>query len=287
MTIANPKEKQTRMKSTNFFKSKFFLIQLGIALLITIAIVWITLSGLRWYTHHGEKLTVPDLFGTSLENAAKTIDEENLRFTVYDSIYNPKYEPGTVLDQRPIAGSIVKRNRSLFLTINAHKPEQVRFPNLVDNSFRQAYELLITNGFKIGRLEYAKSQFFNLVLYPKYKGDSIGSGSMIDKGATIDLVLGRGNTFGVLAPNLMGKNNTQAKEKIIMSNLNVGKVQFDESIKNHIDSIQAKVFKQYPDYNENLKIRPGNNIDLWLTKDTLKLQQADSLLQQRLGKLLY
>ncbi|MCT4603110.1 MAG: PASTA domain-containing protein [Marinifilum sp.] len=275
------------MKSNHFFKSKFFLTQIGIALGITIVLVWITLSGLKWYTHHGEKLTVPNLYGASLEDAAKTINDENLRFSVYDSIYNPKHEPGTVLDQRPLAGAIVKRNRNLFLTINAHKPEQVRFPNLVDNSFRQAYELLITNGFKIGRLEYASSQFFNLVLYPKHNGDSINAGSMIDKGATIDLVLGRGNTYGVLAPNLMGKNNSQAKEKIILSNLNVGKVQFDESIESHIDSIQAKVFKQYPSFNEDRKIRPGNNIDIWLTKDTLKLQQADSLLQQRLGKLLY
>ncbi|NOU61866.1 PASTA domain-containing protein [Marinifilum caeruleilacunae] len=275
------------MKSNHFFKSKFFLIQVGIALGITIVLVWITLSGLKWYTHHGEKLTVPNLYGRSLEEAEQKIDEENLRFTVYDSIYNPKYAPGTVLDQRPLAGAIVKRNRNLFLTINAHQPEQVRFPNLVDNSFRQAYELLITNGFKIGRLEYSKSQFFNLVLYPKHKGDSIGAGTMIDKGATIDLVLGRGNTFGVLAPNLMGKSNAQAKEKIILSNLNIGKVEFDESIVSHSDSLNAKVFKQYPSYNEDRKIRPGNNIDIWLTRDTLKLQQADSLLQQRLSKVLY
>ncbi|WP_421920581.1 PASTA domain-containing protein [Marinifilum sp.] len=275
------------MKSNHFFKSKFFLLQVGIALLITIVLVWITLTGLKWYTHHGEKLRVPDLHGTSLEDAKQNIEQKHLRFTIYDSIYNPTYEPGTVLDQRPLAGSIVKRNRNLFLTINAHKPEQVRFPNLIDNSFRQAYELLITNGFKIGRLEYLESQFFNLVLYLKYKGDSIGAGTMIDKGATIDLVLGRGSTYSVLAPNLMGKNKSQANEKIILSNLNVGKVEFDESISSHADSLSAKVFKQYPVFNEDLKIRPGNNIDIWLTKDTLKLQQADSLLQQRLSKVLY
>nr|WP_320117199.1 PASTA domain-containing protein [uncultured Marinifilum sp.] len=275
------------MKSGNFFKSKLFLIQIGIALLITIALIWITLSGLKWYTHHGEQLSVPDLYGYSLEDATKKIESKNLRHSVYDSIYNPKYAPGTVLDQRPLAGAIVKRNRNLFLTINSQKPEQVRFPNLIDNSFRQAYELLVTNGFKIGRVEYAESQFFNLVLYPKYKGDSIGTGSMINKGATIDLVLGRGKIYGVLAPNLMGKNYSQAKEKTILSNLNLGTSRFDESVTNHIDSLQAKVFKQYPVYNENRKIKPGSNIDIWLTKDTLKLRQADSILQKRLSNLLY
>ncbi|MPQ47616.1 PASTA domain-containing protein [Marinifilum sp. N1E240] len=275
------------MKSGNFFKSKLFLFQIGLALLVTIVLVWITLSGLKWYTHHGEKLSVPDLYGSSLEDAANKIESENLRYSVYDSIYDPKLEPGTVLDQRPIAGAIVKRNRNLFLTINAHKPEQVRFPNLVDNSFRQAYELLMTNGFKIGRLEYNESQFFNLVLYPKYKGDSINTGSMINKGATIDLVLGRGKTYGIIAPNLIGKSQIQAKEKIILSNLNLGSIRYDESVLNHMDSLKAKVFKQYPTYNEDRKIRPGSNIDVWLTTDTIKLHQADSILQKRLSKLLY
>ena len=273
------------MKSTNFFKSKLFLIQIGVAFGITIVLVWITLSGLKIYTHHGEQLTVPDLFGSSLENAIELIENENFRYTIYDSIYNSKFEPGTVLDQRPFAGAIVKRNRNLFLTINAHKPEQIRFPNLIDNSFRQAYELLRTNGFKIGRLEYAESQFFNLVLYPKYKGDSIGVGSMIDKGATIDLVLGKGNTYGILAPNLMRQNKSQAKEKINLSNLNIGKVFFDDTVITRLDSVNARVYKQSPSYNEDLKVRLGSNIDIWLTKNSLKLQKADSLLQAKLRKL--
>jgi len=275
------------MKSANFFKSKLFLIQIGIALLTAIALVWITLISLSWYTHHGEELTVPDLYGMSLEDASETIDLEHLRFTIYDSIYNPKYSPGTILDQRPLAGAIVKRNRSLFLTINAMNPEQVRFPNLVDNSFRQAYELLITNGFKIGKLEYVDNQFFNLVLFPKHNGDTIFAGSMIDKGVSIDLVLGKGNDTGIIPPILMGKTHDQSKEKIILSNLNVGDVRFDESINTHFDSLQAKVWKQYPIFDENCKIRAGSTIDIWLTLDTLKLHNADSLLQKRLSNLLY
>ena len=275
------------MKSVNFFKSKLFIIQIGIALSIIILLVWITLTSLKWYTHHGEELTVPDLYGMNLENAINKIEAENLRYTIFDSIYNSQYEPGAVMDQRPLAGAIVKRNRNLFLTINSRQPEQVRFPNLVDNSFRQAYELLVTSGFKIGRLEYADNQFFNLVLYPKYMGDSIQAGSMIDKGATIDLVLGRGNNNRILAPNLMGKNHTQAKEKIILSNMNLGKIRFDESITNRFDSLQAKVYKQYPSYDEDQKVRPGTNIDIWLTQDSIKLHNADSLLQSRLSNLLH
>ncbi|WP_180335793.1 PASTA domain-containing protein [Labilibaculum filiforme] len=275
------------MKSVNFFKSKLFLIQVGIALLITTVLIWITLISLRWYTHHGEELEVPDLYGMSIEKAGNELETEQLVFSIYDSIYNPKYAPGTVLDQRPLAGAIVKRGRSLFLTINANKPEQIRFPNLVDNSFRQAYELLVTNGFQIGKLEYANNQFFNLVLYPKYNGDSIHAGSMVDKGASIDLVLGRGDNNEVTAPNLIGRTNTQAKEKIILSNLNLGNVRFDQSISTHFDSIQAKVWQQNPSVTNNQRLSPGSRIDIWLTRDSVKLQQADSLLQKSLSNLIF
>jgi len=275
------------MKSVNFFKSRLFLIQIAIALLVTIVLIWITLISLKWYTHHGEKLEVPDLYGMSLEEAESKLESEQLKFSIYDSMYNPNFAPGSVLDQRPLAGAIVKRKRNLFLTINASKPEQVRFPNLVDNSFRQAYELLITNGFKIGKLEYIDNQFFNLVLFPKYNGDTIHAGSMINKGSSIDLVLGKGDNNGIIAPNLIGKTNTQAKEKIILSNMNVGGTKFDASVSNHLDSIQAKIWKQSPSFNNNQKIRPGSKIDIWLTRDSLKFQRADSLLQKRLGTLLY
>jgi beta-lactam-binding protein with PASTA domain len=275
------------MKSVEFFKSKLFLIQIGIAFLVAIVLIWITLISLGWYTHHGEKLEVPDLYGMSLEDAGDKLKSEQLVFSIYDSIFNPDFAPGTVLDQRPLAGAIVKRKRNLFLTINANNPEQVRFPNVVDNSFRQAYELLMTNGFKIGKLEYANNQFFNLVLYPKYNGDTIQAGSMIDKGASIDLVLGKGDNDGMIAPNLIGKTHSQAKEKIILSTMNVGRIEFDASIRNHFDSIQAKVWKQSPSFTNNQKMPPGSKIDIWLTKDSVKLQHADSLLQQRLSNLLY
>ncbi len=276
-----------KMKSANFFKSKLFLIQIIIALLITIVLIWVTLLSLKNYTHHGEQLEVPDLYGMSIEKAKGKIKSEHLKFSIYDSIYNPRYAPGTVLDQRPLAGAMVKRKRNIFLTINAFQPEQVRFPNLVDNSFRQAYELLVTNGFKIGKLEYIENQFLNLVLFPKYNGDTIFAGSMVDKGATIDLVLGKGQHNGILVPNLIGKTSSQAREKIILSNLNYGQIRFDQSVNNHFDSIQAKVWKQSPSSASNQKILLGSEIDVWLTQDSIKLQQADSILQKSLSNLLY
>lgn len=275
------------MKSANFFKSKLFLIQVGVALLITVVLVWITLISLKWYTHHGEELSVPDVYGMNISDAETAITQGNLRFTVYDSVYNSKFEPGAVLDQQPKAGAIVKRNRNIFLTINSLKPEQVRFPNLVDNSFRQAYEMLLTSGFKVGKLEYEENQFFNLVLYPKYNGDSIAAGSKIDKGATIDLVLGKGNNRRILAPNLMGKSIQQAKENILLSNMNIGRIDYDDSMTSRMDSLRGKVYMQTPQFSNSQYLRPGTTINFYVSVDSVRLHEADSLLQRRLDNLPY
>jgi beta-lactam-binding protein with PASTA domain len=271
----------------NFLKSRLFFIQLGIALTIIAILTWLTLTSLKWYTHHGEKLKVPDLYGLNIENAIKTIENKKLKYSIYDSTYNAKLEPGTILAQSPKAGAIVKRNRNLFLTINAHKPEQVSFPNIADNSFRQAFELLISNGFTVGKIEYQESEFFNLVLFAKHKGDSIAGGNKISKGSTIDLILGKGKNHQVLIPNLMGIKQNQFNEKIVLSNLNVGTIHFDESVQTREDSLHAKVYKQEPIFDENIRIELGQNINVWLTNDTAVINHADSLAKARLKNIKY
>jgi len=272
------------MRLKQFLKSRTFLKQLGLSILIAIALVWITLQSLSFYTNHGEEIEVPNLYSLTLEDATQLIKENKLRFSIYDSVYNPSLEPGCIIDQSPKANSLVKRKRNIFLTINSIKPEQVRFPNLVDNSFRQAYEILITNGFKIGQLDYVDYDYYNLVLYPRFNGDSIQNGDLIDKGAKIDLVLGKGQNIKVQIPELIGKNIEEAKERILLSSLNIGRANFDNSIMNLSDSLNAQVYQQSHAYSESSKIVPGSRINLWLTRDSLKIKDAQAYLRSQAKK---
>ena len=272
------------MRLKQFLKSKTFYKHLGLSILITGALLWITLQSLSIYTNHGEEIKVPNLYSLSLEKGTDLIKETKLRYTVYDSVYNPNLPAGCILDQSPKANALVKRNRNLFLTINSQKPEQVRFPNLVANSFRQAYEILITNGFKIGTLDYVDYDYYNLVLYPKFKGDSIKQGDLVDKGSSIDLVLGKGKNVKVRTPELIGKYYADAQERIILSNLNIGRVNFDNSVRNLSDSLNAQVYQQSNAYDENSKIAPGSRINIWLTTDSIKIMDAKAYFKSQLLK---
>ena len=270
------------MRLGQFFKSGAFYKNLGLSIIIAIALVWITLQSLSLYTNHGEEIKVPSLYGLSLEEGSNLIEETQLRHSIYDSVYNSALPAGCILDQSPKANALVKRNRNIFLTINSLKPEQIRFPNLIDNSFRQAYEILITNGFKVGKLKYVDYDYYNLVLYAEFKGDSIKQGDLTDKGTCIDLVLGKGKNIKVLTPELIGRHYNDAKEHILLSNLNFGRISFDNSVANLSDSLNAQVYKQSHASEEDSKITPGSKINIWLTTDSLKIRNAQAYVQSQL-----
>ncbi len=269
------------MNWITFFKSKLFFISLALALIITSLLVWFTLHQLDSYTHHGEKITIPNLYGKSTKAAIQELKNKELRYSIYDSVYNKDLKPGVILKQQPPAGGIVKRNRNIFLTINSHQPEQIVFPNIKDNSLRQACEVLKINGFKVGRLIYAPNQFYNLVLFTTINNDTIFNNDKVSKGSTVNLILGDGRGRKIFAPNLMGKNLNNSSSTLQYAGLNCGNIIFDASIKTQEDSLRAQVFKQIPNYSTVNQIKPGSNINLYLTVDEMKVKLFDSL-QQRI-----
>jgi len=270
------------VKIRQFITSRIFFKQVALSVAIIAILMWITMWAISLYTHHGEKIIVPDFSGLNMEQAQEQILKNELQYSIMDSVFRSHLAPGTILDQSPAPGMSVKQNRTIFFTINSKHPEKIRLPKLVDYSFRQAIAILETNGFRIGRLEYIPSSYRNLVLQQKTKGDTIATGTLIEKGSTIDLVMGLGkNATPVLVPTLIGLNQNQAKRKIILSNLNQGRVHYDNSVITAIDSAQAKVWRQKPTFGQNIRIRPGSDIHIWLTRDPQKISQADSLVLEK------
>lgn len=251
------------IKSKAFFKNLFYAIS-GLVVLITL-----TFLTLRIYTHHGQKLPVPDFAGLTLEEAQVKAKKAKLRIEVADSVFNNNMPRGTVLKQNPNPSFNVKKNRRVFLTMNATNPEKVEMPNIVGVSHRQAESILKNVGLEIGRLIHIPDIAVNNVLKQKYLGEEISKGTMVPKGSKIDLVLGMGlSNQTTQVPDLDHYTLNDAKNRIMRSALNIGAVIFDESIINGEDSLNAKVWRQYPSFKENKKIRLGSTIDLWITVDS-------------------
>jgi len=155
---------------------------------------FIMLKYLNYTTNHGNFEVVPDLKGKSVEVAQIELKQNSLVMQIQDSAnYNPNYPKYSVIEQEPLAGANVKKNRKIYLTLNPSGFPKIEIPkNIIGLTYRQAKPTLLQLGFKIGKISYidyiAKDEVRGLI----YKGKKLKPGSEIAKRETIDLVLGNG-----------------------------------------------------------------------------------------------
>ena len=181
------------MSIIQFLKSKSFLKQLGFALLAVIVLCFLMLKWLKYSTNHGEFVEVPELTGKTLDVVEIEINDNDLRMVVQDSAnYNPKYPKYSVIEQQPEAGSMVKENRKIYLTLNPSGYRKVGVPNIIRRTFRQAKPTIEALGLQVGNITYANDIGKEEVLQIKYKGKTITPGALLAKTSRIDLVLGNG-----------------------------------------------------------------------------------------------
>jgi beta-lactam-binding protein with PASTA domain len=263
------------MSFTRFLTSRTFFVNLILAAALLAIILFITMKGLEKYTRHGQSNPVPEFTGMLPAEAQKIAHQQNLKVEIVDSLFLENTEPGVVVDQIPRPGHGVKQNRTIFLTINSTQPEMVTLPQLTDISFRQAQVLVENSGLQIGNIFYQPSEYDNLVLNVQIDSTDIRPGKQLPKGTSVDLIVGRkhGNQTTPL-PDLIGLTVDEALATLTSAMLNTGVVIYDESIRSSGDSLSARVWRQRPDPRITGSILLGSSIDIWVTVDQLKIDDA-------------
>ncbi|MEM9679810.1 MAG: PASTA domain-containing protein [Bacteroidota bacterium] len=181
------------MSLIKFLTSKTFLKQIVLAIVALVVLCFFLLKWLNATTNHNEFVVVPDLKGKSLETVSIELEDNDLVMEIQDSAnYNPNYPRYSVIDQDPAAGSQVKENRKIYLTLNPSGYRKVSVPNLEQRTLRQAKPTLEALGFKVGELTYVDNIGKDVVLSISHKGKKINAGTKLPLTSTIDLVLGNG-----------------------------------------------------------------------------------------------
>ncbi|MBK8808529.1 MAG: PASTA domain-containing protein [Bacteroidales bacterium] len=247
-----------------FFTDKYMYLHVGGMILFVFLVYVLIKLFLTSYTNHGEQVPVPNFKGLSFERALEIADESNLEIVVQDSVYSTAYPKGTIVEHQPQPGLFIKEGRKIFITMNADTPPNVKMPELVDESLRQAVSTIESAGLKVGKIIY-KIGFKDLVLEQLMDGKKIKSGIQIPKGTSIDLFVGKGDSDEkTFLPKLIGLDYKDAIAKVASAGLNIDFVQFSSSIKTKEDSANAVVWKQLPLYHAETQISIGGNIDIWL-----------------------
>ncbi len=269
------------MSFFKFLLSKTFLINLVIAIIVTTSLYFILIYSLNSYTHHGEGVIVPDFTNLTYKDAKELAQQSHLKVLISDTTYSQETARGLIAAQIPTMESIIKSERTIYLTINSLNAEMVNMPNFVGASLRQALVDAEIYGLKIGEISYKPNLAKNYVLEQKINGKMISEGTQVEKGSFIDLTLGMGlSNEKVFIPLLLNKNIQEADSMLRAKYLNTGAKFYDSNIKTASDSNAAIIYNQEPKPFDN-NFKPGDFVDLWFTLDSskvvIKKEWVDSL----------
>lgn len=146
------------------------------------------------FTHHGEGIEVPELVGAKVQDVREALREINLQGIIVDSVYDKSKPAGTVLDQKPQAGALVKSGRQIYLTVNKAAMDKQPLPSIIGNcTLHQAREILVKNGFRVGSTEYIYGAK-DMLLGVKANGADIHNGQYVAPDVPLTLIVGNNMT---------------------------------------------------------------------------------------------
>ena len=252
------------------------LLALGISLVIVIT----TFIVLKHYGRVGQEYPTPYVVGQYVDDLDDMdYGDLNLEFVIIDSIYQKNHRGGFILRQDPDSGSLIKNGRKIYLTVTSFVPDNAIVPDLRSLSVRHAISQLENVGLHGGRITIVDDPH-HVVLQQKYKGRNVNEGRRLEKGAMIDLVVGRGSGSGMsIAPYLVGMSPTKARSNILSASLNVGAEHYDGIT----DMSRAIVYKQSPSYTGRAEVAYGTSIELWYCdKSVVAMEELERMKQRHI-----
>ena len=254
-----------------FITRQSFLVNLLIAVLLVVLIVFLFFSSLDWITHHNDDVSVPSVTGKSIADATTLLEAQGFGVEVVDSVYIDTAAKASVVRQSPDAAAVVKKNRTVYLTVNRTLAPVVEMPDLRGFSFQSAQMYLQSLSLRLGDTTYRPDIARNSVLEQQLNGKTVAPGTKVSMGSSITLVLGDGvGNVLMNVPNIVGMTLSDARSYLQSLNIGLGAVVPDAGITNNE---AAYVYKQNPpekttDADGNTKknrIHPGQVIDVYLS----------------------
>jgi len=195
-------------------------------------------------TGNGKTEKVPSVVGLDISAAKHNLSALGFDVVVQDSIYVDTLARTAVLRQTPDADEVVKKGRTVYLTINRVLAPQIEMPNLVGFSLQSAITYLKVLGLRMGPITLQPDKNKNVVLDQLVNGVRIASGAKIASGTIISLFVGDG-TLSVLeeVPDLVGLTVGNARSLIESAGFVVGNISSGVAIQ---DTASAFVIAQDP-----------------------------------------
>lgn len=186
----------------------------GLLVIFAAAFAWAFFSFGNFWSN--KVVTVPDVEGKPVEVAQQMLEDENLKVSV-DEVASNEVPVGEVIAQTPTAGTEVKEQRIIHLTVSKGGTV-ILAPDLKGLTLDQARERLSKLNLVLGTVRNGSN--------PNMPADVIisqtpASASQVDSGTQINVVI---NVRQSKVPNVVGMTLADAKNALRASDLSVGQV---------------------------------------------------------------
>lgn len=208
-----------------------------------------------WYVSSSEEV-VPKVVGLSGSEAIEKLEDAGFEPVISDTSYGTNQPAGKIFLQKPEAGKIVKKGRTVYLFVSGGE-QLVTVPQLKGKNIVDAKLALERVGLKLGQVEFVASNYPKDMIFDQQYVE----GTKLKKGETIKIFVSSGQTEGTIeVPDLIGKSLSEAQKILSENSLSVGKITYQ--ISNTL--LPNTVLDQYPVPGN--KLNPGEKVDLFITK---------------------
>lgn len=174
--------------------------------------------------HSRDEIRIPDVTGKPVEAAMAQLTAADLKPQVLDTAPHPKIKPGNVVYQDPVANSVVREGRNVYLTVSGGE-ERLAMPNLRGRSLRDARITLEQLNLTIGKVSYEASELPAETVVSQ----SIAPGKRVRKTAVIEIVVSGGSDIQVEIPYVVGLMLDEAQAALLENGLRVGTITYSEN----------------------------------------------------------
>jgi eukaryotic-like serine/threonine-protein kinase len=223
---------------------------------VLIAILVFNYILMPWYVS-AKEVVVPKVTGLTKEQAEQKLSDNDLNYINAGERYDERYAKGKILFQKPVAGSIVKEGRRVFLIVSSGIPT-VKVPSLIGKFYRDALLTLEKMNLAVGDTTMVESEL------PKYSviDQQYYTGRELQAGTKVNLKISSGLTQGLIpVPDLLGKSLAQAEKFILDSKLTLGRINYQPSF----SLLPNTIIDQYP--SKETLVKEGSSVDIFVTKD--------------------
>ncbi len=250
---------------------QFILNLLGIILFLTIVLLGV-FTWLRFYTHHGQKRTLPDYVDQPIAASISDAKARTFEIIVNDSVHIVGKSGGIIQNQNPPGGSIVKEKRKIYVTTTKYKADKVDLSDMrfFGDDFSQVEAALKTKNIYARIKEYKFDPLTqNSVLEVWHNGSLVISSSkqfkkfVIDKGDTLEFVISSAQGGASEVPRLIGHSISTAR--FILDPTGLELVIEDEDGPLEEDLLQSIIIGQNP--SEQTSLPRGSKVTVKIRKD--------------------